>query len=140
MKAVVQLDIVSLEAKIFSGYIEMVVVTGVMGELGVLPGHTQLLTTIQPGQIRLTLQGGVQEIFYVSGGVMEVQPSSITILADTVTRAADLDEAKAIIARENAKRVVNTKQSNVDLTNAFVQIAQETAKLRTINLARKSKK
>lgn len=140
MVATVRLDIVSLEASIFSDLAEMVVVTGEMGELGILPGHTPLLTSIQPGQIRITLQGGAQDIYYISGGILEVQPKIITILADTVTRAADLDEAAAIIARENAERLLASKQSNVDFTGALAQIAQATAKLRTIKLSLKNNK
>lgn len=136
-KARVRLDIVSLEAKIFSGLAEMVVVTGIMGELGILPNHTPLLTAIKPGQIRVTLDGGAQEVYYVSGGLLEVQPDAITILADTVTHAADLDEAAAIAARENAERLLSDKKSNVDFTDALVQIAQATAKLRTIELSHK---
>ena len=140
MKATVQLDIVSLEAKIFSGLAEMVVVTAEMGELGILPGHTPLLTSIKPGQIRIVLPGGEQDIYYISGGLIEVQPNIITILADTVTHAADLDEAAAVIARENAKNLLANKKSNVDFTDALVQIAQAAAKLRTINLSRKNNK
>lgn len=140
MTATVRLDIVSLEANIFSDLAEMVVVTGEMGELGILPGHAPLLTSIKPGQIRITLKGGGQDIYYVSGGILEVQPKIITILADTVTRATDLDEAAAIIARENAERLLASKKANVDFTGALVQIAQATAKLRTINLSLKSKK
>lgn len=140
MTATVRLDIVSLEANIFSDLAEMVVVTGEMGELGILPGHTPLLTSIKPGQIRITLQGGAQDIYYISGGILEVQPKVITILADTVTRADDLDEAAAIIARENAERLLAGKKSNVDFTGALVQIAQATAKLRTIQLSHKGNK
>ncbi|MDR1057562.1 MAG: F0F1 ATP synthase subunit epsilon [Coxiellaceae bacterium] len=139
MKATVRLEIVSLEAEIFSGLAEMVVVTGIMGELGILPGHMPLLTAIQPGQIRITLQGGVQDIYYISGGLMEVQLDVITILADTVTRATDIDEAAAITARESAERLLANKTSNVDFTSALVQIAQATAKLRTIKLLHKNK-
>lgn len=137
MKAVIRLDIVSLEAKIFSGLAEMVIVTGVLGELGIMPGHMPLLTEIKPGQIRITLQGGAQDVYYVSGGILEVQPDVVTILADTVTHAADLDEAAAITARENAKRMLANKKSNVDFTTALVQISQAAAKLRTIKLARR---
>jgi F-type H+-transporting ATPase subunit epsilon len=139
MKATVRLEIVSLEAQIFSGLAEMVVVTGIMGELGILPGHMPLLTAIKPGQIRIILQGGVQDVYYVSGGILEVQPTVITILADTVTRAADLDEAAAITARENAERLLSNKKSNVDFTNALAQISQAAAKLRTIKMSRKEK-
>jgi len=140
MKATVHLDIVSLEAKIFSGLAEMVIVTGIMGELGILPGHIPLLTTIKPGQIRITLQGGIQDIYYISGGILEVQPNIITILADTVTRAADLDEVSAIAARESAEHLLANKKSNVDFTSALAQISQAAAKLRTIKLAHRSDK
>ena len=140
MKAAVRLDIVSLEAKIFSGPAEMVVVTGIMGELGILPGHTPLLTAIKPGQIRVALPDGAQEVYYVSGGILEVQPDLITILADTVTHAADIDEKAAINARENAERMLTNKKSNVDFTEALVQIAQATAKLRTVKLSHKKNK
>lgn len=140
MRATLHLDIVSLEAQIFSGLAEMVVVTGIMGELGILPGHTPLLTEIKPGQVRIVLQGGAQGIYYISGGVMEVQPNTVTILADTVIHAADLDEAAAIAARESAERMLANKKSNVDFTAALVQIAQAAAKLRTIKLAHRSDK
>jgi len=140
MKATLHLDIVSLEAQIFSGLAEMVVVTGIMGELGILPGHTPLLTEIKPGQVRIALQGGVQGIYYISGGIMEVQPNTVTILADTVIHSADLDEAAAIAARESAERMLANKKSNVDFTAALVQIAQAAAKLRTIKLAHRTDK
>lgn len=135
----IQLDIASPEANIFSGSVEMVVVTGEMGELGILPGHTQLLTSIKPGQIRITLQGNTQDIYYISGGILEVQPYIITILADTAVRATDLDEVAAITARENAKSLLNDKKSNVALTGVLAQLAQATAKLRVIKLAHKEK-
>jgi F-type H+-transporting ATPase subunit epsilon len=138
MKATTKLDIVSLEAKIFSGPIEMVIVTGIMGELGILPGHAPLLTAIKPGQIRTALPGGIQEVYYISGGILEVS-DSITILADTVTHAADIDEAAAIEARKSAERLLADKKSNVDFTDALAQIAQATAKLRTVKLSHKKK-
>lgn len=139
MSAIVQLDIVSLEAKIFSGLIEMVVVTGVMGELGIMPGHLPLLTMIKPGQVKINLAGGIQEIYYISGGILEVQPDLVTILADTIIRATDLDEAAAIEARESAKRILANKTANVDFANVLVQLAQAVAKLRTIKLLRSEK-
>jgi F-type H+-transporting ATPase subunit epsilon len=139
MTATVQLDIVSLEAKIFSGQVEMVVVSGIAGELGILPGHTQLLTSIKPGQIRVMLSKNMQDVYYVSGGILEVQPSIITILADTVIYAADLDEAAAIKARENAQRLLVEKKSNIEFAGLLNQLAQATAQLRTIKLAHKKK-
>jgi F-type H+-transporting ATPase subunit epsilon len=138
MKATVRLEVVSLEAEIFSGLAEMVVVTGTMGELGILPGHIPFLTMIRPGQIRITLPGNIQDIYYISGGLMEVQPDMITVLADTIIRAVDLDEIAAIAARENAEHLLRNKISNVDFTNALVQIAQATAKLHTIELLHKT--
>ena len=135
----IQLDIVDPESNIFSGSVEMVVVTGEMGELGFLPGHTQLLSSIKPGQFCVTLQGGIQYFYYISGGILEVQPYVITILADTVVRADDLDEAEAITARENAKRSLDDKKSNVEFTGLLAKLAQATAQLRAIKLAHKDK-
>ena len=139
MAATIQLDIVSLKSQIFSGLVEMVVVSGIAGELGILPGHTQLLTSIKPGQIRIILPKKIQEVYYVSGGILEVQPSIITILADTVTHAADLNEAAAIQARENAKKLLGEKKSNVEFAGLLNQLAQATAQLRTIKLSHKKK-
>lgn len=135
----IQLDIVSLEASIFSGLVEMVVVTGEMGELGILPGHTRLLTSIKPGQIRIILPENIQEVYYVSGGILEVQPYVITILADTIVRAADLDEAAAIASRESAERILADKKAAVEFTGVLAQLAQATAQLRTIKIAHKGK-
>lgn len=139
MAPTIKIDVVSLEANIFSGFAKMLVVTGVMGELGILPGHAPLLTSIIPGQIRIILPDGNEDIYYVSGGILEVQPEIVTILADTVTHAADLNEAAAIIARENAKSLLASKKSNVDFTGVLAQIAQATAKLRTIKLSHRNK-
>lgn len=134
------LDIVSVEAPIFSGLVEMVVIDGILGGLGILPGHAALLTEIKAGPIRIVKQGGAEEIFFAfSGGTLEIQPDSITILADTVVRAADLDEAKAIESQQNAKRLLATKKENVDLTQALIQLSQAAAQLRTIKMTRRIK-
>ena len=140
MSTEMYLDIVSLEAEIFTGKVKAVVVTGIMGELGVLPGHAPLLTAIKPGQIRVTLPENIQDIYYISGGILEVQPNSVTILADTVVRADDLDEAAALIVRQNAEQMLINKQTNIDYTNVLSQLAQATAKLRTIKLVHKKNK
>lgn len=139
MESTIKIDIVSLEANIFSGVAKMLVVTGSMGELGILPGHAPLLTAIKPGQIRIILPSGVEDVYYISGGILEVQPEIVTVLADTVTHAADLDEAAAIIAQENAKNLLANKKSNLDFTGVLAQVAQATAKLRTIKLSRRNK-
>jgi len=133
----VHLDIVSPEAQIFSGLVEMVSVTGELGELGILPGHVQLLSAIKPGQVRITLQGGKKEIYYISGGMLEVQPNCITILADTVVRAENLDEAAAIEAKERAEKLLADKKSKVDYITALHELAKAAAQIRTIRELRK---
>jgi F-type H+-transporting ATPase subunit epsilon len=129
----IQLDIVNLENKIFSGSVDMVVVSGKIGELGICPGHAPLLTSIKPGQIRVIISDIAQEIYYVSGGIMEVQPANVTILADTVVRADNLDEAAAVIARKNAEQMLINKNARVDYANVLLQLAQAAAQLRTIS-------
>src|ERR1700739_63013 len=100
MAITMQVDIVSAEKEIYSGTAEMLVATGEFGELGIVPGHAPLLTLLKPGEVRITLPGGGQEIYYVSGGILEVQPKCTTVLADAVERAEDLDEAAAIAAKK----------------------------------------
>ncbi len=133
----VHLDIVSPEAQIFSGLVEMVSVTGELGELGILPGHVQLLSAIKPGQVRVTLQGGKKEIYYISGGMLEVQPNCITILADTVVRAENLDEAAAMEAKERAEKLLADKKSKVDYITALHELAKAAAQIRTIRELRR---
>ena len=120
----VHLDIVSAEKAIFSGLAELVVASGELGDLGIAPGHTPLLTNLKPGQIRVTKQGGVEEVFYVSGGMLEVQPNCVTVLADTAERADDLDEAAAIAAQEKAERMIADKSAKVDYTKAAAELAE----------------
>lgn len=140
MATTIQLDIVSLESSIFSDQVEMVIVSGIMGELGIMPGHAPMLTAIKPGQIRIILPGNIQDVYYISGGILEVQPYIVTILADTVVRADDLDELEAVAARQNAERLLVNKQSNIDFINLLAQLAKATAKLRTIQLAHNKEK
>ncbi|MFA6408580.1 MAG: F0F1 ATP synthase subunit epsilon [Gammaproteobacteria bacterium] len=129
------LDIVSVEQQIFSGLVEMLVANGEFGELGILPGHAALLTPLRAGPLRVIMQGGKEEIFYISGGILEVQPNLITVLADTVSRAADLDEMKAIEAKKNAEQLLLNKKSNMDFTQALLQLAQAAAQLRALKLS-----
>jgi len=137
MAITVHLDIVSAEAKIFSGLAELIVLTGELGTLGILPGHAPLLTSIKPGPVKVTCQGGKEEFFYVSGGILEVQPDLVSILADTAQRAADLDEAQAQEARKRAHASLLNKKSNTDFTNALIQLTQAIAQLRTIQMLKK---
>jgi F-type H+-transporting ATPase subunit epsilon len=132
-----QLEIVSAEMAVFSGSVEMIAVTGGMGELGIYPGHRQLLTTLKPGQLKATLAGGKAEVFYISGGILEVQPTVVTVLADTAIRAVDLDEAAAIAAKEEAERLIAEKKSDLEYSRAMTELAEAAAQLRAIQMIRK---
>lgn len=134
------LDIVSAEQEIFSGLVEMVVASGEMGEIGITPGHAPLLTILKPGEIRITHQGGTHDIYYVSGGILEVQPYYVTVLADVVERAEDLDEAAAIAARERAEEVIANKDGNIDYALAAAELARAAAQIRAIQKLRKTLK
>ena len=109
MAMTVHCDIVSAEGEIFSGLVEMVIAHGNLGDLGIAPGHAPLITNLKPGPITLTKQGGAQEVFYISGGFLEVQPNMVKVLADTVQRAADLDEAQAQEDLKAAENALNAK-------------------------------
>ena len=137
MASTIQCEVVSAEKAIYSGTVEMVIAPAVMGEIGVAPGHTPLLTQLEPGPVRLILKGGDEDIFYVSGGMMEVQPRVVTILADTALRADDMDEAEAVKAKERAKKALANKKSDIDYTAAAAQIAEAAAQLRTLQKIRK---
>ncbi|SDL56872.1 ATP synthase F1 subcomplex epsilon subunit [Franzmannia pantelleriensis] len=130
-------EIVSAEEAVFSGEVEQVVAAGIMGDLGILPGHTPLLTELQPGPVRVTLAGGVEENFYISGGFLEVQPKVVSILADAATRAGDIDEAAAEEARQQALKAFNEKSSELDYSRAASELAEAVAQLRTIQQLRK---
>jgi F-type H+-transporting ATPase subunit epsilon len=131
------LDIVSAEASIFSGLVEMVVATGALGELGIFPGHTPLLTTLKPGFVRVVEQGGKEDVYYVSGGVLEIQPKVITVLADTVKRAEHLDEAAALEAKEQAEKLLSEKTAKVGYAEALAELAEAAAQLQAIKQLRK---
>ncbi|MFA5959636.1 MAG: F0F1 ATP synthase subunit epsilon [Tatlockia sp.] len=140
MAITTHLDIVSAEQEIFSGTAEMIVATGEMGELGITPGHAPLLTLLKPGEIRVTLQGGKEEIYYISGGMLEVQPYYVTVLADAAERAEDLDEAAAIAAKARAEEAIANKNAEIDYTVAAAELAQAVAQIRAIRKARKNLK
>ncbi|MGS2745254.1 F0F1 ATP synthase subunit epsilon [Halomonas sp. LS-001] len=130
-------NIVSAEASIFSGSVEQVIASGVMGDLGILPGHAPLLTELQPGPIRVIFDGGKEDNFFVTGGFMEVQPDVVTILADSASRASDLSEAAAEEARQQALRDMNDQSADLDYTRAAAELAEAVAQLRTIQQLRK---
>ena len=130
-------NIVSAEAAIFSGEIEQLIASGVMGDLGILPGHAPLLSELQPGPIRVIHDGGKEDNFYISGGFLEVQPNVVTVLADAASRASDLDEAAAEEARQQALKAFNEKSAELDYTRAAAELAEAVAQLRTIQQLRK---
>lgn len=133
----VHCDIVSAEKEIFSGLVEMVIAAGSEGDLGVAPGHTPLLTALNPGPIRVIKQGGEEEIFFVTGGFIEVQPNVVTILSDSAQRASDMDEAAAMQAKEEAEKALHNKSADFDYSKAASQLAEAAARLRTIQQLRK---
>ncbi len=130
------LDIVSAESLLFSGKVEFVGATGNVGELGIFPGHTALLTPLKPGQINLILEGGREEYFYISGGMLEVQPETVTVLADTAVRAADLDEAAAEAAKAHAENSLQKQIIGIEYSKALSELANAVAQLRTIKALR----
>jgi len=137
MATTVHCSIVSAEEEIFSGQVEMVVASGTIGELGIYPGHTSLLTGVRPGAVRLKLEGGEEQIFFASGGYIEVQPDAITILADTALRADDLDEAAAKAAQDKAEKELADNKSDIDFGRVQADIQETAAMLRTIRKYRK---
>jgi F-type H+-transporting ATPase subunit epsilon len=136
MAMTVHCDIVSAEEAIFSGLVEVVVAAGVSGDLGILPGHAALLTAIQSGPVRIKKQGGEEEIFFVSGGFLEVQPNSVTVLADTVVRADNIDEAAALEAQKHAQHALENQSGDFDYSRAAAQLAEATAQIRTLQQIR----
>ncbi len=140
MAITTHLDIVSAEKEIFSGIVEMVVATGELGEVGVIPGHAPLLTLLKPGEVRVTLPGGEQEVYYISGGMLEVQPYNVTVLADAVERAEFLDESAALAAKAKAEAMISSKDSEIDYSVAATELARAVAQIRAIQKVRKKMK
>lgn len=140
MSMTIHCDIVSAEESLFSGLVEMVVATGSQGELGVNFGHAPLLTDLKPGPVRIKKQDGVEEIYYLSGGYLEVQPNAVTILADSALRAGDLDEAAALEAQKQAEHLLQNQTGEIDYSRAASQLAESMAQLRTIEEIRRKVK
>ena len=135
-----RLDIASAEQEIFSGQAEMVFLTGEMGELGIAPGHTPLITKLKAGNIRAVLSDNVEEIFYVNSGMLEVQPFIVTILADTIVRAKDIDEAAALQAKEHAEKALHDRASEIDIARATTELAEAIAQINAVNRIKKQSK
>ena len=137
MAMTVHCDIVSAEGEIFSGLVEMVIAHGALGDLGIALGHAPMITNLKPGPIRLVKQGGEEEVYYISGGFLEVQPNMVKVLADTVQRAGDLDEASAQEAVKAAEKALHEKGADFDYSAAAVRLAEAAAQLRTLQQIRK---
>lgn len=137
MAMTMHVNIVSAEHEIFSGTAEVVVAPAAMGEVGIYPRHTQMLSPLKPGEVRITKEGGEEEAIYVSGGILEVQPHVVTILSDTAVRAQDLDEAAAMEAKQKAEQALKDRTDEMELAEAQSQLAEAVAQLQTIQRIRK---
>ncbi len=133
----VNLSVVSAEEELFSGRIESLQIAGTEGELGIMPGHAPLLTSLKPGMARIVKYGGEEEILYLSGGMLEVQPNSVTVLADVAVRSADLDEQVVLEAKKRAEEHMNAHSGDVDYAEVAAELARVTAQLRVIQATKK---
>ncbi|MDH3221578.1 MAG: F0F1 ATP synthase subunit epsilon [Gammaproteobacteria bacterium] len=135
--ATIQVEIVSAEEQIFSGEAEMVFAPAVMGEVGIAPRHAPLISPLKPGEVRLDMGGGKEEFFFISGGILEVQPHLVTVLSDTAIRAHDLDEAAALEAQKRAEAALADQQSDLDVAKAKAELAAAAAQIAAIKKWRK---
>ncbi len=134
-----QLDIVSAEIEIFSGSVNAVFAPAIVGDVGIYPQHTPLVTRLKPGELKIEVEGEEDRYIYVSGGMLEVQPDVVTVLSDTAIRAEDLDENMALQAKQHAEELLKDKQSEVDSARALAELAEAAAQLRMIEKFRKGK-
>ena len=137
MAATIKVDVVSAEENIFDGEAKFIELPGEAGDLGILPGHTPLITRIRPGAVRIVSDNGEEEFVFVAGGILEVQPGAVTVLADTAIRGKDLDEAKAAEARKRAEESVLNAGSNLEYATAQAELAYAVAQLAAIQRLRK---
>ena len=136
MANTIHVDVVSAEEQIFSGEAEFVALPGEAGELGIYPKHTPLITRIRPGAVRIQVAGGGEEFVFVAGGILEVQPNGVTVLADTAIRGGDLDEAKAQEAKRQAEELMQNQESKIDYAKAQAELAAAIAQLAAIQKLR----
>ena len=135
----IQVDVVSAEEMIFSGMAKFVALPGESGELGIMPGHTPLITRIKPGAVRIEREDGSEEFVFVAGGILEVQPHHVTVLSDTAIRGKDLDEAKASDARSQAEEALKNAKSEIDMAMATSELAVLAAQLSALRKFRQKK-
>ena len=140
MASTIRCDIVSAEAEIFHGEAELIVATGELGELGIAPRHAPLITRLKPGKVVVTLPGGEKLDFAISGGLLEVQPQVVTVLADTAIRAEDIDEASVRAANEEAERILAHRGEAMEVAEAQARLAEVTAQLQALERLRKNLK
>ena len=133
----VNLNVVSAEESLFSGSIKSLQITGSEGELGIMPGHAPLLTSLKPGMALITKEDDSEEVIYLSGGMLEVQPNNVTVLADVATRADDLDEQAALDAKQRAEDHINAQGGDVDYAEVAKELARAVAQLRVIQATKK---
>jgi F-type H+-transporting ATPase subunit epsilon len=136
MANTIHVDVVSAEAQIFSGEATFVALPGEAGELGIYPKHTPLITRIRPGAVRIEKLDGSEEFVFVAGGILEVQPNGVTVLADTAIRGGDLDEAKALAAKQQAEELMQSQDSKIDYAQAQAELASAIAQLAAIQRLR----
>ena len=137
MAHTIKCKIVSAEKALYEGEVQMVIASGELGDLGITPGHAPLITSLKPGPVRLVFEGNEDDLFFVSGGFLEVIPSQVTVLADTAERAENLDEAAALQAQEEAKRLLDEQNSEFDHSRAAAEMAEAVARLRVIEQLRR---
>ncbi len=133
----IHVDIVSAEREVFSGLAAMVFAPAIMGEIGIAPRHTPLVTRLAPGEVRVQLPNGEELAFYVSGGMLEIQPHVVTVLSDTAIRAEDLDEAAVLKAKEEVERRLHDHDAEVEFASALAEGAELAAQLQTIHRLRR---
>lgn len=139
MANTIHVEIVSAEGNIFSGEANMLVAAAEGGDVGIAPGHAAYISRLKPGEVRVLRDGEEEQPFYISGGIIEVQPKSVTVLSDTAVRAHDLDEAQALQAQERARSAMADKQSAVDYAKAQLELQEAVAQLQTIQRLRKQR-
>jgi F-type H+-transporting ATPase subunit epsilon len=137
MAHTIKCKIVSAEKALYEGEVQMVIASGKLGDLGITPGHAPLITSLKPGPVRLVFEGNEDDLYFVSGGFLEVIPSQVTVLADTAERAENLDEAAALQAQEEAKRLLDEQNSEFDHSRAAAEMAEAVARLRVIEQLRR---